>query len=118
MSLGGLSHTQTRLVKRYNLPEFLDLRESPVDLVAHGADDIEDGDHVFFVDEGFAPDLRVDLVAALEVLADVVFSLGDLGEPLAPQNVEAGLSLAQQRSHFDFGEFLTHFFVKCFLISG
>lgn len=109
MSLGGLS--QTRLVKGSNLPKFLDLCESPVDLITHGADDIVDGDHVFFVDEGLAPNLRVDFVSALEVLADVVFGLGDLGELLAAQNVEAGLSLAQKRAHFDFGEFLAHFFV-------
>ena len=92
MSLGAL-HTHV-LCKRLCLPEFLDLSEAPINLVAHRGHHIVDGDHRLFVEQGLRPDFGVYLVALLEVVSDVVCRLCNLAEFLRPVDVEARLSLS------------------------
>ena len=80
------------------LPEFLDLRQSSVDLIAHGGDDIVDRDQILFVDQSLTPDFGIDLIASLKMLADVIFLLGDAGQLLASMDVHPGLGLTKLRS--------------------
>ena len=86
------------------LPEFFYLRESSIDLVAHRGDDIVDGDPALFIDESLTPDLGVNFVARLQVLADGVLILSNSAQLLAAVDVDAGLRLAKvsatkQRHH-------------------
>ena len=53
------------LFRMYNLPEFLNLRQSSVHLVTHGRDHIEHRYHILLIDQGFAPDFSVDFIAHL-----------------------------------------------------
>jgi hypothetical protein len=81
-----------------DLPELFDLGQSSIDLVTHCRDNVIDGNHSLFVNEGLAPDLGIDLVASFQVLADIVFFLRDARESLAPVDVDARLRLAQHRT--------------------
>jgi len=59
------------------LPELFYLCKSSIDLVAHGGDNIVDGYPALFVNESLTPDLGVDLITGLQVLANCVLILGD-----------------------------------------
>ena len=72
------------------------LGKSAVDLVAHRGDNVVDWYLILFVDESLGPDLCIDLVASLQVLADVVFLLCDGRQLLAPVDVHPCLRLAKQ----------------------
>lgn len=60
-----------------DLPELRNLRQPSIHLIAHGRHNIIDGYHTLLIDESFAPDLGVDLVARLKMLADVILLLSD-----------------------------------------
>ena len=73
-----------------SLPELLDSSQSAVKLVAHNRDYVKDWKLLFLVDQGLSlslefirylwgtyPYFSIDLVAALQVLADVILLLCD-----------------------------------------
>jgi hypothetical protein len=77
------------------LPELFDLCKSSINLVAHRRDDIVDGNPALFIDQSLTPDLGVDLVGSLQVLANGVLILRDSSQLLATVDVDAGLRLAE-----------------------
>ena len=79
------------------LPKLFDLSEPAVDLVTHGGNDVKDGNEALLVDKRLSPDLGVDFVARLQVLADGVLALCNPRQLLAPVNVDTGLRLTQHR---------------------
>lgn len=88
MSLGGL-HSYS------DLPKLFDLRESAVDLVAHGRNHIVNRNHVLLVNQSFAPNFGIDFLTGLQVFADVVLRLCDAGKLFASVDVEPGLGLSE-----------------------
>ena len=77
--MGGLKR-KVKDISKIILPEFFDLGESSIDLVAHGGNNIINWDHVLLVDESFGPDFGVDLIAFLEMHRNVLFGLGDFAQ--------------------------------------
>ena len=91
-----------------NLPELCNLGQPAIDLIAHRGDHIVDGDQVLLIDESLAPNLRVHLVAGLEVLADVILLLRDARQLLATVDIHARLRLTQHGTALNFVETIAH----------
>jgi len=69
--------------------ELGDLSEPAIDLITHGRNNIVNRYPILLIDEGLDPNLGVDLLASLEVLADVILLLGDRAELLRAVDVDA-----------------------------
>ena len=67
--------------------EFLNLAESPVDLVAHNGNDVVARNKILFVDQRFDPNFGIDFVSGGEVLCDVLLLFVDPVEFLASVGV-------------------------------
>lgn len=65
----------------------------------------------FIVDECLAPDLGVDLVVGVQMLADVILQLGNRIELLLSVNIHSGGSLTKQGCTLVFAKFSSHFYI-------
>ena len=74
------------------------LSQSSINLVTHRRNYVVNRDLVFFIDQCFSPDLRIDFITRFEMLADVIFFLCNGCQLFATMNVHPCLRLAEQGS--------------------
>ena len=98
--------TSDTVTESIDLPELCDLCESSIDLIAHRWDHIVNWNHAFLIDKSFSPDLRIDFIASLQMLANVVLLLCNRSQFLTPVDVNATLRLSQHRTTINIDNYM------------
>lgn len=64
-------------------------------LITHGARNIIAWDLVLIVDQRLGPDLRIDFILSVQMVADIILLLCNLVKPLLSMNIHSCDSLSQ-----------------------
>lgn len=81
-----MDHSRKRLSHVRRRAEFLQVIKPASDLVAHGVRDVIARDLAFIVDQSFAPDLGVNFILRVKMVANIVFQFGNMVQLLLPMD--------------------------------
>jgi len=84
-----MDNSSERLVHIFWWSLLTDVLKPSFNLITHCTGDIIAWNQTFIIDQSFSPNLSINFIICFQMLADIIFSLGNFAEFFLPMNVHS-----------------------------